>query len=297
MRRARARRIRRSPAAAASTCSASTFSAWPAPTPFDADALYAEIVSAEPYAGLDRASFDAALDFVATGGYALKSYDRFAKIRQTKDGRWRVANPRIAQSYRMNVGTIVEADMLKVRLVRGEAPPRPTARDRHGQSRSSTGRRGSPATAAADAGAAYTGALARGGRVLGEIEEYFLETLAPGDTFLFGGEILALRGIVEDEALVSRAAGGRAESSLLCRRQVPALDLSRRTRPRDSSPIPALWGRLPEQVADWLRLQQRARSCRRRTISWSRLSRAAVAISSSPIRSRGGSRIRRSACC
>ena len=31
------------------------------------------------------------VDFVATGGYALKAYERFAKIRQTKDGRWRVA--------------------------------------------------------------------------------------------------------------------------------------------------------------------------------------------------------------
>ena len=35
------------------------------------------------------ADFDAALEFVATGGYALKAYERFAKIRQGKDGRWR----------------------------------------------------------------------------------------------------------------------------------------------------------------------------------------------------------------
>ena len=32
--------------------------------------------------GLARADFDAAVDFVATGGYALKAYERFAKIRQ-----------------------------------------------------------------------------------------------------------------------------------------------------------------------------------------------------------------------
>ena len=74
--------------------------------------------SAAPYAGLARADFDAAVDFVATGGYALKAYERFAKIRQGKDGRWRVTHPRVAQRYRMNVGTIVEADMIKVRLVR-----------------------------------------------------------------------------------------------------------------------------------------------------------------------------------
>src|SRR5581483_6676511 len=83
--------------------------------PFFADDVYAEVRAAAPYAGLTRADFDAALDFVATGGYALKAYERFAKIRQDKDGRWRVAHPRIAQRYRMNVGTIVEADMIKVR--------------------------------------------------------------------------------------------------------------------------------------------------------------------------------------
>ena len=86
--------------------------------PFLADELFAEVRSAAPYAGLARADFDAAVDFVATGGYALKAYERFAKIRQGKDGRWRVTHPRVAQRYRMNVGTIVEADMIKVRLVR-----------------------------------------------------------------------------------------------------------------------------------------------------------------------------------
>ena len=67
---------------------------------------------------LARSDFDAAVDFVATGGYALKAYERFAKIRQGKDGKWRITHPRVAQRYRMNIGTIVEADMLKVRLVR-----------------------------------------------------------------------------------------------------------------------------------------------------------------------------------
>src|SRR6266576_1887210 len=88
--------------------------------PFFSDELYAEVRSAAPYAGLARADFDAVLDFVATGGYALKAYERFAKIRQGQDGRWRVGHPMIAQRYRMNVGTIVEADMLKVTLVPGD---------------------------------------------------------------------------------------------------------------------------------------------------------------------------------
>ena len=54
--------------------------------PFLNHELYAEVRSAAPYAGLARADFDAVLDFVATGGYALKAYERFAKIRQGPDG-------------------------------------------------------------------------------------------------------------------------------------------------------------------------------------------------------------------
>ena len=56
--------------------------------PFLSDELYAEVRSAAPYVGLARSDFDAAVDFVATGGYALKAYQRFAKIRQdTKHGK------------------------------------------------------------------------------------------------------------------------------------------------------------------------------------------------------------------
>jgi ATP-dependent Lhr-like helicase len=76
--------------------------------PFLADQLYEEVLTAAPYSGLSRSDFDDVIDFVATGGYALKTYERFARIKQDKTGRWRVANPRVRQSYRLNVGTIVE---------------------------------------------------------------------------------------------------------------------------------------------------------------------------------------------
>ncbi len=76
--------------------------------PLLSDDLYAEILTAAPYASLARGDFDDVVDFVATGGYALKTYERFARIKQDKQGRWRVANPRVRQSYRLNVGTIVE---------------------------------------------------------------------------------------------------------------------------------------------------------------------------------------------
>src|SRR5581483_1381015 len=62
--------------------------------PFTSAELYAEVTTAAPYSGLTRADFDAVVDFVATGGYALKAYERFARIRQDKEGRWRITNPR-----------------------------------------------------------------------------------------------------------------------------------------------------------------------------------------------------------
>ena len=62
--------------------------------------------------------------FVSNGGYALKTYERYGKLKKTPDGLWRLTHPKFAQQYRMNVGTIVEAAMLKVRLVaRGRRKP------------------------------------------------------------------------------------------------------------------------------------------------------------------------------
>src|ERR1700750_3398763 len=43
--------------------------------PFLADELYGEVLTAAPYSGLTRADFDDVVDFVATGGYALKTYE------------------------------------------------------------------------------------------------------------------------------------------------------------------------------------------------------------------------------
>ena len=86
--------------------------------PFDADALYAEVTSAGPYADLTRAAFDACLEFCATGGYALRAYDRWQRLQQRPDGQWQLRDPRAAQRIRMNLGTIQDSDTLKVRLKR-----------------------------------------------------------------------------------------------------------------------------------------------------------------------------------
>ena len=84
--------------------------------PFDADALHAEVTTAGPYAGLTRPDFDACLDFVATGGYALRAYDRWQRLMRCPDGRWHLRDPRAARAIRMNLGTIIDTETLPVRL-------------------------------------------------------------------------------------------------------------------------------------------------------------------------------------
>lgn len=88
--------------------------------PFDADAAFAEVRTAGPYADLTRADFDACLDFCATGGYALRAYDRWQRLVR-RGGLWQLRDPRSAQAIRMNIGTITDSERVKVRLRGGAA--------------------------------------------------------------------------------------------------------------------------------------------------------------------------------
>jgi ATP-dependent helicase Lhr and Lhr-like helicase len=188
---------------------------------FSIDDLYAEVQTAAAYAHLTRVEFDSVVDFVATGGYALKAYERFAKIRRDKDGRWRITHPRIVQQYRLNVGTIVGSDMLKVRLVRSRA----------------------------------SGPVGRRGRVLGEVEEFFIEGLVPGDTFVFSGEVLRYEALGEDEVYVSRA---HAEDPKVPSYEGGKFPLSTYLADRVRSILgdPGTWTRLPDPVREWLGIQE-----------------------------------------
>ncbi|MCJ7873009.1 ligase-associated DNA damage response DEXH box helicase [Phaeobacter sp. J2-8] len=84
--------------------------------PIDADLLFAEMTRAGPYATLSRAQFDDCLAFCATGGYALRAYDQWQRLKQHEDGLWHLRDPRATQLIRMNIGTIQDADLLKVRF-------------------------------------------------------------------------------------------------------------------------------------------------------------------------------------
>ncbi len=84
--------------------------------PFDADCLFYEVTQAGPYKNLSREDFNQCLQFCSDGGYALRAYDRWKRLMQNSDGQWQLRDPRLAHSIRMNAGTIVESEKLKVRL-------------------------------------------------------------------------------------------------------------------------------------------------------------------------------------
>jgi ATP-dependent helicase Lhr and Lhr-like helicase len=185
--------------------------------PFSADRLYAEVVGTRPYRNLDRATFDRVLGFVATGGYALRQYDRWHRLTQTPEKLWRVANATVAQQYRLNVGTIIEAPMLRVVL---------------------RGKRG------------------RGGREIGLIEEAFIEPMKPGDTFRFAGEILRFERLNELVVEVSRAPEQEAMIPIYGGGKFP-LSTHLAERVREILADPRKQRDLPDEVRDWLNLQRR----------------------------------------
>ncbi|VAW02914.1 ATP-dependent, 3'-5' DNA helicase with strand annealing activity [hydrothermal vent metagenome] len=191
---------------------------------FDADELFNEISVSAPWEELSRQAFDAVLDFVATGGYALSSYDQYAKLKQNKDGNWRLSHPRLAQNYRLNSGTIVEEAMIKVRLVGVQK------------------KGGKP--------------MGRfGGKMLGEVEEWFVEQLAPGDTFLFAGQILRFEGLQEMSAMVSRSFASEPKVPSFYGGKFP-LSTYLAGRVRAMLADPKQQKELPAQVRDWLNIQR-----------------------------------------
>jgi ATP-dependent Lhr-like helicase len=187
--------------------------------PFDATAVFAEVCSASPFVHITRDDFDKVLDFVATGGYALKRYDRYAKLRQTPEGLWRLAHPRLAQQYRLNAGVIVEEPMIEIRL---QAKGRP---------------------------------IGVGGRVLGQLEEYFVEQLTSGDTFVFSGNVLRFEGMREDGAYVSRTQDAEAQIPSYNGGKFP-LSTFLAQRVREMVSKPETWDLLPDPVGEWLRIQE-----------------------------------------
>ncbi len=184
------------------------------------DDLYREVTSAAPYADLPRKDFDDVLRFVEDGGYALAAYERYRKLFRDAEGYVYPANARVVQQFRMNIGTIVEAPVIKIRLL---------------------GKRGGF------------------GVGLGEVEEYFVNQLVPGDSFIFAGRLLKFIRLRENFIEVVEAPGKEPKVPAYAGARMP-LTTHLASRVRAILHDPSCWGAFPEQVQEWLGLQkQRSR--------------------------------------
>ena len=178
-------------------------------SPFAEDELLAEVRSSLAYAWVDEEIWQRVMTFVATGGYALKAYDKFKRIVRDADGTWRLTHPEHAQRHRMNAGIIVDSEMIEIRF--------------------------------------------RNGRSLGKVEEQFAASLRTGDTFRFAGMDLEVESL-RDLDLIVRAAKRSATIPSYMGLRLP-LTTHLADRVRDLLVDRAGWGRFPDDVREWLEVQ------------------------------------------
>lgn len=184
--------------------------------PFNEAELLDEVQSAMPYSAIDAVTFSRVIEFVATGGYALKAYDKFRKLVPTNlslsgeraEG-WRLAHPKFAAQHRFNAGIIVDAPMLDVRF--------------------------------------------RNGRSLGRVEENFASQLRPGDAFIFAGMAVEVEAIRDLDVIVRAAKKAAQIPSYMGARMPLTTHLASRVRAFLTDR--AGWARFPDDVREWLEMQ------------------------------------------
>ncbi len=177
--------------------------------PFDEAELLAQVRSSQAYSWVDQDIWTRVLNFVASGGYALKAYDRFQRIVRNRDGSWRLTHPELAARHRLNAGIILDAEMLDVRFGNG--------------------------------------------RSLGRVEEAFGASLSPGDTFRFAGLDLEVQSIRTSELVVRAAKRSGTIPSYMGARMPLTTHLA--TRVRAMLADRAGWARFPDDVREWLEVQ------------------------------------------
>lgn len=185
--------------------------------PFFPDELYDEVKSAAPYAGVTRESFDAVLGYAATGGYALKAYERYRRLVTMSDGRLRLRSAALARQWRMNSGTIVEAVAMNVVFGSGKS--------------------------------------SRHGRKLGQVEEYFAGQLRVGDSFMFAGQTLEVTGF-EGADIHVRMGRGSPKVPVYAGGRMP-MTKRLAARVRGLMNDRARWPGMPDDVREWLAIQDR----------------------------------------
>lgn len=209
--------------------------------PFNEADLLDEVRSAMPYSAINAETFARVIEFVATGGYALKAYDKFRKLipfsslplaggggggpegaqsplrslapltpPASGTGKsWRLSHPKFAAQHRFNAGIIVDAPMLDVRF--------------------------------------------KNGRTLGRVEENFASQLRPGNAFIFAGIAVEVEAIRDLDLIVRAAKKATQIPSYMGARMPLTTHLASRVRAFLTDR--AGWARFPDDVREWLEMQ------------------------------------------
>ena len=178
--------------------------------PFDEAALLAEVRGAAPYAGLSEELWRQILDTIATGGYALRAYDKFRRLTECAPGQWRITLPAVAAQHRLNAGVIVDNPMMDVRF--------------------------------------------SGGRLLGRVEEGFGATLSVGDHIFFAGLSLEVMRFKDSDIIVR--ASSKSARLVTYGGQRMSMSTHLASRVRAFLADPGQWHRFPDDVREWLEVQQ-----------------------------------------
>ncbi|WP_246450436.1 ligase-associated DNA damage response DEXH box helicase [Sphingomonas rhizophila] len=179
--------------------------------PFVEAELLAEVRSAAPYAGLTDEVWRRVLEFIATGGYSLRAYDKFRRLVEESPGHWRITRPQVAAQHRLNAGVIVDNPMMDIRFANG--------------------------------------------RMLGRIEEGFASSLSIGDHIFFAGLSLEVKRFKDSDIVVAASSKQARLVTYGGQRMSMSTHLADRVRAylaNDSE-----WHRFPDDVREWLEVQQR----------------------------------------
>ncbi len=178
--------------------------------PFVEAELLAEVRSAAPYAGLTDTVWRTVLEYIATGGYALRAYDKFRRLVEDSPGHWRITRPAVIAQHRLNAGIIVDNPMMDVRF--------------------------------------------KNGRMLGRVEEGFASTLTPGDHIFFAGLSLEIERFKDSDIIVHASSKPARIVTYGGQRMSMSTHLAERVRNYLASPHE--WVRFPDDVREWLEVQQ-----------------------------------------
>ena len=181
--------------------------------PIKALMLLKIIHTAFPYQRLHKDIFLQLFQFAVDGGYVLQHYPEYHRLISTQRNWYIPSSPKVVRRHRQNIGTIIEAPRLKVKVL-----------------------------------------SKRKDKIIGEVEESFVQELVPGETFLFSGQVLEYIRLHDMYVETRKTKSSNPKLPVYSGGTMP-LSTFLANRVRKLLNQPQLWKLLPDKINNWLQLQ------------------------------------------